>query len=139
MVRFLLSVQTLISCKRRMPGACYAFRMDEPVQVRRGAAKKTAAEPRTNDPDRTMADILKVATAEFADKGLSGARIDEIAAATRTSKRMIGMSKKRAVIIGRICNGMTLASQSGSSQAVWLAITSTGPRVGAASKPGPRP
>ena len=36
-----------------------------------------------------MADILKVATAEFADKGLSGARIDEIAAATRTSKRMI--------------------------------------------------
>ena len=36
-----------------------------------------------------MADILRVATAEFADKGLSGARIDEIAAATRTSKRMI--------------------------------------------------
>lgn len=36
-----------------------------------------------------MAEILEVATAEFADKGLSGARIDEIAAATRTSKRMI--------------------------------------------------
>jgi AcrR family transcriptional regulator len=72
-----------------MPGACYAFRMDEPVQVRRGAAKKTATEPRTNDPDRTMADILKVATAEFSDKGLSGARIDEIAETTRTSKRMI--------------------------------------------------
>lgn len=36
-----------------------------------------------------MADILRVATAEFADKGLSGARIDEIAALTRTSKRMI--------------------------------------------------
>ncbi len=36
-----------------------------------------------------MANILEVATAEFADKGLSGARIDEIAAATRTSKRMI--------------------------------------------------
>jgi AcrR family transcriptional regulator len=44
---------------------------------------------RTNDPERTMADILKVATAEFADKGLAGARIDEIAALTRTSKRMI--------------------------------------------------
>jgi AcrR family transcriptional regulator len=44
---------------------------------------------RTNDPARTMAEILEVATAEFADKGLSGARIDEIAAATRTSKRMI--------------------------------------------------
>lgn len=46
-------------------------------------------EGRTNDPARTMAEILKVATHEFADKGLSGARIDEIAAATRTSKRMI--------------------------------------------------
>jgi AcrR family transcriptional regulator len=45
--------------------------------------------PRTNDPERTMADILEVATREFSDKGLAGARIDEIAAATRTSKRMI--------------------------------------------------
>ena len=36
-----------------------------------------------------MADILAVATREFADKGLSGARIDAIAAAMRTSKRMI--------------------------------------------------
>ena len=36
-----------------------------------------------------MADILEVATREFSDKGLAGARIDEIAAATRTSKRMI--------------------------------------------------
>jgi len=44
---------------------------------------------RTNDPARTMAEILTVATTEFANKGLAGARIDEIAAATRTSKRMI--------------------------------------------------
>ena len=44
---------------------------------------------RTNDPARTQAEILTVATAEFARKGLSGARIDAIAAATRTSKRMI--------------------------------------------------
>jgi AcrR family transcriptional regulator len=36
-----------------------------------------------------MAEILAVATHEFADKGLTGARIDAIAAATRTSKRMI--------------------------------------------------
>ena len=48
-----------------------------------------AKEGRTNDPARTMAEILQVATHEFADKGLAGARIDEIAAATRTSKRMI--------------------------------------------------
>ena len=44
---------------------------------------------RTNDPARTMAEILAVANTEFANKGLAGARIDEIAAATRTSKRMI--------------------------------------------------
>lgn len=44
---------------------------------------------RTNDPERTMAEILSIATKEFADKGLAGARIDEIASATRTSKRMI--------------------------------------------------
>ena len=44
---------------------------------------------RTNDPERTMAEILTIATSEFAAKGLAGARIDEIAAATRTSKRMI--------------------------------------------------
>ena len=36
-----------------------------------------------------MANIVEVATKEFADKGLSGARIDEIAALTHTSKRMI--------------------------------------------------
>ena len=36
-----------------------------------------------------MADILAVATREFADKGLAGARIDDIAEAMRTSKRMI--------------------------------------------------
>jgi AcrR family transcriptional regulator len=36
-----------------------------------------------------MANIMEVALAEFAEKGLAGARIDEIAAATQTSKRMI--------------------------------------------------
>ena len=55
----------------------------------RSRAAKAAPASRTNDPARTMAGILEVATAEFASKGLSGARIDEIAAATRTSKRMI--------------------------------------------------
>ena len=55
------------------------------------AVKKTPLKQtsRTNDPERTMAEILLVANKEFADKGLAGARIDEIAAATRTSKRMI--------------------------------------------------
>ena len=51
-------------------------------------AKKPPA-ARTNDPQRTMAGILEVANLEFSEKGLAGARIDEIAAATQTSKRMI--------------------------------------------------
>ena len=53
------------------------------------APSKRPAPSRTNDPERTMAGILEVAQAEFAEKGLTGARIDEIAAATKTSKRMI--------------------------------------------------
>jgi AcrR family transcriptional regulator len=53
------------------------------------ATSRLAPVSRTNDPARTMAGILDVATTEFAAKGLSGARIDEIAAATKTSKRMI--------------------------------------------------
>ena len=53
------------------------------------AARATKATQRTNDPERTMADILEVATREFAEKGLAGARIDVIAEAMRTSKRMI--------------------------------------------------
>ncbi len=36
-----------------------------------------------------MADIIAVATREFSEKGLAGARIDDIAEAMRTSKRMI--------------------------------------------------
>jgi AcrR family transcriptional regulator len=51
--------------------------------------RKISSPSRTNDPERTMSEILSVATLEFAGKGLAGARIDEIAAATRTSKRMI--------------------------------------------------
>jgi AcrR family transcriptional regulator len=47
------------------------------------------APKRTNDPERTMAGIIAVATAEFAAKGLAGGRIDAIADATHTSKRMI--------------------------------------------------
>jgi AcrR family transcriptional regulator len=59
------------------------------TRARRSPVRKTKAVPRTNDPERTMADILEVATREFAEKGLAGARIDAIAEAMRTSKRMI--------------------------------------------------
>lgn len=61
--------------------------MNESVHLSETAPVK--APTRTNDPARTMAGILEVATKEFAEKGLSGARIDAIADATRTSKRMI--------------------------------------------------
>jgi AcrR family transcriptional regulator len=41
------------------------------------------------DAERARADILAIATEEFARKGLAGARVDEIAARTHTVKRMI--------------------------------------------------
>jgi AcrR family transcriptional regulator len=44
---------------------------------------------RTQDPEGVRRNILEIASEEFALNGLSGARIDEIAARTRTSKRMI--------------------------------------------------
>lgn len=39
--------------------------------------------------ERNRREIIAVATTHFADKGFAGARVDEIAAATATSKRMI--------------------------------------------------
>lgn len=52
-----------------------------------------AADPtdpvRQRDAERTRAEILDVATAEFAEQGYAGARVDEIAARTRTTKRML--------------------------------------------------
>ena len=44
---------------------------------------------RTNDPEATKKNIIEVAYREFAENGLAGARIDEIAAKTKSSKRMI--------------------------------------------------
>jgi AcrR family transcriptional regulator len=44
---------------------------------------------RTRDAERTRAEIIRVATREFADNGYTGARVDEIAAKMSTTKRMI--------------------------------------------------
>ena len=41
------------------------------------------------DAGRTRTEILDIATREFADRGYNGARVDEIATKTRTTKRMI--------------------------------------------------
>jgi AcrR family transcriptional regulator len=57
-------------------------------------AKKAEDAPRhagakARAPEATRQDIVDVATREFAQNGLSGARVDEIAAKTGSSKRMI--------------------------------------------------
>lgn len=57
-------------------------------------AKKPGTAPRhagakARAPEATKQDIIDVATREFAQNGLSGARVDEIAAKTGSSKRMI--------------------------------------------------
>jgi AcrR family transcriptional regulator len=62
--------------------------MNRPVHSAAEAAP-VEAPGRTNDPERTKADILEVAMREFSEKGLAGARIDLIAESMRTSKRMI--------------------------------------------------
>jgi AcrR family transcriptional regulator len=50
----------------------------------------TSAGPqRQRDPERTRQEILDVALSEFARNGYAGARVDEIAARTRTTKRML--------------------------------------------------
>ncbi len=51
-------------------------------------ASGTAPE-RQRDAERTQQEILEVASREFADQGFAGARVDEIAEQTRTTKRMI--------------------------------------------------
>jgi AcrR family transcriptional regulator len=51
--------------------------------------RQDAAPARQRDAERTRSEILEVATREFAEHGLAGARVDEIAARTRTTKRMI--------------------------------------------------
>jgi AcrR family transcriptional regulator len=50
---------------------------------------EVAQPDRTRDAERTRAEIIEVATREFADKGYAGARVDEIAAKMSTTKRMI--------------------------------------------------
>ena len=69
--------------------------MAAPTSNARPGAGRTEPGPsgpdrgRTRDPERTRSDILAVATREFADQGYAGARINEIAAKTSTTKRMI--------------------------------------------------
>jgi AcrR family transcriptional regulator len=59
---------------------------DDPRAV---TAADVAPARRARDADQTRRDILSAATAEFGEKGYAGARVDDIAARTRTTKRMI--------------------------------------------------
>ncbi|WP_349258301.1 TetR/AcrR family transcriptional regulator [Stackebrandtia sp.] len=59
------------------------------MSARSDSAAATDDQGKQRDADRTRAEIIDVATKEFADHGFSGARVDEIAAKTRTTKRMI--------------------------------------------------
>ena len=70
----------------------------------------------TRDADRTQREILDVATKEFAEQGFAGARVDEIAARTRTTKRMIYYyfgSKERlfVAVLERAYAGIRAAEQ----------------------------
>ena len=49
----------------------------------------TRKKVRSQDPEGVRRNIVEVATEEFVRLGYSGARVDAIAALTRTSKRMI--------------------------------------------------
>lgn len=52
-------------------------------------SKRSGKTGRQNDPEGTQRNIIEIAMHEFARNGLSGARIDEIAEKTNSSKRMI--------------------------------------------------
>src|SRR5882724_4254657 len=54
-----------------------------------GAAAPETRRARRRDPERTRELILEAATAEFAAKGIGGARVDAIAARSGANKRMI--------------------------------------------------
>ena len=72
---------------------------DSPARARSGKAaadslsadrgETSAARPRSVVGEKTRRDIIAVAMREFAEKGLRGARVNDIAARTRTTKPMI--------------------------------------------------
>src|SRR5262245_11997700 len=59
------------------------------MSARKVKRRAKAEGARTQDPEGTRKNIIEIASEEFALGGLAGARIDEIAARTRASKRMI--------------------------------------------------
>ena len=71
---------------------------------------------RPRDAEQTRRDILDAAIAEFSEKGYSGGRVDDIAARTRTTKRMIyyyfgGKEQLFAAVLEEMYGGMRDAEQ----------------------------
>jgi len=63
--------------------------MERQLMLNRTHQDAKPAPPRRRNAARTKAKILAAATREFMERGLNGARVDSIAARTRTNKRMI--------------------------------------------------
>jgi AcrR family transcriptional regulator len=66
---------------------------------------------RTRAPEQTRREILQAAIAEFSEKGFAGGRVDDIAARTRTTKRMIyyyfgGKQQLYAAVLDQLYGGM---------------------------------
>lgn len=76
-----------MSPPRRKPGDAPGARQAGRASAKAGSRGRRARVLEESADTRT--EILDVATAEFAEHGLSGSRVDEIAERTRTSKRMI--------------------------------------------------
>ena len=75
-----------------------------------------ATERRARDPEQTRRAILDAAIAEFSEKGYAGGRVDDIAARTRTTKRMIyyyfgGKEQLYAAVLEEMYGGMRDAEQ----------------------------
>jgi AcrR family transcriptional regulator len=82
----------------------------------RSRAPEQPAPARQRDPEQTRADILEVATREFAEQGYAGARVDQIAERTRTTKRMIyyyfgGKQQLWIAVLERAYAGIRAAEQ----------------------------
>jgi AcrR family transcriptional regulator len=75
----------LLYAGNRRYGACMPNTV-EPKQARKAPARSLSW---TQNPEGVQRSILDAARIEFAEKGLSGARVDEIAARVATAKRMI--------------------------------------------------
>ncbi|HWX50906.1 MAG TPA: TetR/AcrR family transcriptional regulator [Roseomonas sp.] len=71
---------------------------------------------RTRAPEQTRREILDAAIAEFSEKGFSGGRVDDIAARTSTTKRMIyyyfgSKAQLYAAVLEELYGGMRDAEQ----------------------------